>query len=199
MQESRGPSGLVFRAGVMSLEGLGGGAADDHARKASHLIIVRPALDGLFGEVDCGLRGRGQPGEDTRFVADQEQLELLKDVDAWNKWRENNPRLTPDLSGGDLGNADLRVADLVGANLSGATLLMANLNGADLRGANLSGANLVGARMVGVDIEDADLSSADLRTAEDLTQEQLDETRGNENTVLPEGLEPPQSWLAKAE
>ena len=141
----------------------------------------------------------GSLREDTRFVANQEQLELIKDVDAWNSWREKNPRLTPDLSGSDLSNTDLRVADLVGANLSGATLLMANLNGADLRGANLSGANLVGARMVGIDIEDADLSSADLRTAEDLTQEQLNETRGNGKTVLPEGLEPPKSWLAKGE
>ena len=137
--------------------------------------------------------------EDTGFVANQEQLELLKDVDAWNNWKEGNPRLTPDLSGGDLSNADLRVANLVGVDLSGATLLMANLNGADLRGANLSGANLVGARLVGADIEDANLSSADLRTAEDLTQEQLNETRGNESTVLPDGLVTPASWLAKGE
>ena len=130
-------------------------------------------------------------------MADPKQVELLtQDVDAWNQWREKNPRLHPDLSGADLTDADLRVADLVAADLSGTRFVMANLSGADLREADLSGANLVGARLVGVDIEDADLSGADLRTAEDLTQEQLEETRGDKKTILPEGLCHPKRWGA---
>ena len=128
-------------------------------------------------------------------MADAKQVELLtQDVDAWNRWREENPQLHPDLSGANLRDTDLRVADLVAADLSGAQLIMANLSGADLREADLSGANLVGARLVGVDIEDAELSAADLRTAEDLTQEQLEETRGSEKTILPEGLRHPRRW-----
>jgi hypothetical protein len=45
----------------------------------------------------------------------------------------------------------------------------------------------------------ANLSGADLRTAEDLTQEQINETRGDANTNLPEGLGRPNSWRPETE
>lgn len=121
-------------------------------------------------------------------MANEEHLELLKrDIDAWNKWMETNPRIKPDLSRADLGGADLMLANLAGADLKGANLILANLKGADLRRADLSGANLVGARLLGLDLVHADLSGADLRTAEDLTQEQISQTRGDKKTRLPLG------------
>jgi uncharacterized protein YjbI with pentapeptide repeats len=130
-------------------------------------------------------------------MPDQKLVELLRnDVDAWNRWKVENPRAIADLAGADLSRIELLVANLSGADLSGANLVMTNLNGADLSGANLRRANLVGARMIGVDLERTDLRGADLRTAEDLTQEQLAESLGDENTQLPEGLKRPAKWSA---
>jgi uncharacterized protein YjbI with pentapeptide repeats len=130
-------------------------------------------------------------------MADQKQVQLLRsDVDAWNRWKVENPSATPELAGADLSRVDLMLANLSGADLSGANLVLANLKGADLSGANLKGANLVGARMIGVDLERADLSGADLRTAEDLTPEQLSESFGDNRTQLPAGLKHPTKWSA---
>jgi hypothetical protein len=132
-----------------------------------------------------------------KAMANPKHVELLRrDVDLWNEWRAEHPEVRPDLAGAELDRLDLSVANLAGANLAGASLILANLRGADLRGADLRGANLVGARMIGVDLEGADLRGADLRTAEDLTEEQLEMTRGDEFTVLPEGVGRPASWGA---
>jgi uncharacterized protein YjbI with pentapeptide repeats len=132
-------------------------------------------------------------------MADPKLVKMLRrDVDGWNRWKVENPRVMANLAGADLSHCDLLVANLSGADLRGANLVMANLNGADLSGANLSRANLVGARMIGVDLERTDLRGADLRTAEDLTQEQLAESLGDEKTQLPDGLKRPASWVAKS-
>jgi uncharacterized protein YjbI with pentapeptide repeats len=71
-------------------------------------------------------------------MANPEHVKILKrGVDAWKKWRNENPKMTPNLVG-----ADLRGADLIGANLREAQLRRAQLQGAYLRGADLAGANL---------------------------------------------------------
>ncbi len=133
-------------------------------------------------------------------MANEQHLDILKrSVDGWNEWRQENPSVSPDLAGADLSRADLAVANLSRVDLAGASLIMANLNAADLRGANLTGASLVGCRMLGVDLVSANLSGADLRTAEDLTQEQINETRGDADTNLPEGLGRPKDWGLETE
>ena len=130
-------------------------------------------------------------------MANQQHLEILKNnVDAWNRWRSENGQIIPDLSGANLEKLDLSFANLSGSNLSGASLVLANVEGADLRWADLSGANLVGARLIGIDISEAVLAGTDLSTAEDLTEEQLSATRGDAKTVLPEGIQRPEAWLA---
>jgi uncharacterized protein YjbI with pentapeptide repeats len=61
-------------------------------------------------------------------VANEEHLAILRQgVNAWNQWREENPRIEPDLREASLYGADLRGADLSGADLSGAILSGANL------------------------------------------------------------------------
>jgi uncharacterized protein YjbI with pentapeptide repeats len=128
-------------------------------------------------------------------MADKEQFELLmRDVDAWNKWRAENPHVKPDLSYAVMRGADLMLANLQGASLREADLVLANLRGADLRHADLSGANLIGARLLGVDLAHANIRGADLSTAEDLTDQQLRQTRGDARTKLPEPLRPPRVW-----
>jgi hypothetical protein len=128
-------------------------------------------------------------------MADQRHFELLmRDVDAWNRWRAENPRVKPDLEYAVMRGANLTLANLAGAQLREADLVLANLRGADLRHADMTGANLVGARLVGADLGHANICGADLSTAEDLTDEQLRHTRGDSLTRLPEKLQAPENW-----
>ena len=82
------------------------------------------------------------------IMANEEHLRILKSgVEEWNKWREDNREVKPDLrsadlSFADLSHANLRDADLSDANLSDANLIGANLIDTDLRNANLRNANL---------------------------------------------------------
>src|ERR1022692_3158161 len=116
-------------------------------------------------------------------MADKEHFELLmRDVNAWNGWRAENPKEKPDLSF---------------AVMRGADLMVANLCGADLRHADLRGANLVAARLMGADLAHANICGADLSTAEDLTEEQLRHTHGDAQTRLPEDLHAPDNWPKK--
>jgi hypothetical protein len=100
------------------------------------------------------------------FTGNQDHLEILKQgVEAWNRWRAENPDVRPDLRGADLfmanlSQANLRGADLRQADLARARLYRADFSQADLRGANLSQANLVGANLRGADLGGANLDGA---------------------------------------
>ena len=105
-------------------------------------------------------------------MANEKHLRILRQgVEAWNRWREDNPDIRPDLSEADLYGADLSGADLFRANLraaklSGAYLFAANLRVAKLSGAYLIGANLGAAYLLGADLCGADLSRAHLSGAD---------------------------------
>jgi hypothetical protein len=102
-------------------------------------------------------------------MANDEHVALLKQgVDAWNAWRDENPKVVPDLSGANLMKENLVGANLSEADLSDANLREANLREADLFLANLSGANLSGANISGADLVATALVAADL-TGADLT------------------------------
>jgi hypothetical protein len=90
-------------------------------------------------------------------MANDEHVASLKQgVAAWNKWRDANPDIKP----------DLRRADLRQANLSGAKLSQAELGGAELTRSNLSRAKLGGAYLRGTCLFEADLTEADLSGAD---------------------------------
>ena len=87
-------------------------------------------------------------------MANPEHLaKLKKGVKRWNQWREQNPRIEPDLSG-----ANLQKAYLYGANLSGTDLSKADLRGRYLTEGDLSGAHLSGANLRGAHLREANLS-----------------------------------------
>lgn len=103
-------------------------------------------------------------------MANEEHVKILKrGVRAWNKWREKNHEIAPDLSYLDLSNANLHDANLrftnlshsnlnnadLRADLTGAVLIHANLTKANLRGADLGHANLSGANLAGADLTEA--------------------------------------------
>ncbi|MDT7689509.1 MAG: hypothetical protein QOE46_2268 [Acidobacteriota bacterium] len=93
----------------------------------------------------------------------------------WNKWREENLKIIPDLSDTDFSGESLSYASLHHAILSDAVLLYAvlcdadlsdsELSGIDLSHANLSGVNLSGANLSHAGLYDAKLRGANLRDA----------------------------------
>ena len=140
-------------------------------------------------------------------MANQEQAEiLLRGVETWNQWREENPRKDIDLSNIDLrpeavegkggahpatGRAHLNGAHLEEANLSEANLSEADLSGAYLRGADLSRANLHRADLVEAYLTGANLSGASVK------QTQIEAARGDERTLLPPGMVRPKHWATE--
>ena len=102
-------------------------------------------------------------------MASTEQLSVLKQgVEAWNLWRDLNPRVEIDLRDADLSDqvlekANLSYAHLDAANLSNARLRRANLTFAELRNANLSLADLSRANLAHSHLEKANLSFAVLK------------------------------------
>ena len=109
-------------------------------------------------------------------MANPEHLALLNQgLEAWNKWRQENLGISPDLARADLARADLNaanltgvnltMADLTGARLIRANLSWANLSGADLSGAKLARANLTGANLIGANLTLANLTLANLSKA----------------------------------
>ncbi|MBW8017082.1 MAG: hypothetical protein FVQ82_12925 [Planctomycetes bacterium] len=96
-------------------------------------------------------------------MANPKHVEKLRQgVKAWNKWRKENPDITPDLSRAKLIGADLRKVNLSGVNLSGVNLSNSDLSGANFGKANLSGADLSGADLSTADLIDASLIFANL-------------------------------------
>ena len=118
-------------------------------------------------------------------MADNNHLKkLAQGVEEWNKWRSQNPFLTPDLKGANIselyrannivtnhGRPDLRTinfsnAELQEADLSaGAVLRGSNLQTADLRGTILNSADLRNADLRLANVEDAWMLSTKLQNA----------------------------------
>ena len=153
--------------------------------------------------------------------SDSHLARIREGAAAWNKWRQQEPSVRPDLNGMaltlaqkqwgeinggpiNLAQALLHDADLRHATLIGSTLEGASLSGADLTGARLLQANLSGAVISNVCFDDADvtgavftgadLRGADLRRARNLDAGQLAAARGNADTLLPVHMTAPRSW-----
>lgn len=96
-------------------------------------------------------------------VANDEHLAALRQgTEAWNKWRDRNPWVVPDLEEADVSGVDLSSANLSGANLSRANLSGADLSGADLRKASLFRAEMGSAILTAANLRDAHLQTAQL-------------------------------------
>ena len=104
-------------------------------------------------------------------MADKNQIAILSQgVEAWNKWREENPDVLIDLKNAklmhmNLENANLAEADLKKANLSftnfkNANLAFSNLESAVFSYANFEGANFTAAHLENAYLEDATLIGA---------------------------------------
>jgi uncharacterized protein YjbI with pentapeptide repeats len=93
-------------------------------------------------------------------MANPEQVRILRNgVEAWNKWRSENPDIRPDLR-----NISLHKADLYGTGID-PLLSHINLKNAVMFNSNLGGANLTRASLEGVDLRYCVLRKANLREA----------------------------------
>ena len=125
-------------------------------------------------------------------MAVAKHLALLdQGAEAWNRWREEFPKLRPGLTGAKLvgrefGKMDLKKVNLSGADLSGSDFTGSDLGWADLSGADLRWADLSGARLIF-----ADLTGADLRDARGLNRRQVGEAITDKATRLPGDLDRP--------
>ncbi len=110
-------------------------------------------------------------------MANAEHFAVLKHGSSvWNKWRQENPHIVPDLGGAHLKEGRLSGANLTGANFKLAYFGRADLSGADLTGADLSEASLrrgyfakavlIDTKMAGADLRRADFQGARLKGAD---------------------------------
>ncbi len=121
-------------------------------------------------------------------MASKEHLALLKrGRAAWNRWREIQPEIQPDLMG-----ADLARLNLTGANLSEVNFQDANLEKADLSGAT----GLVVRQLAGTNLSGAKLPN-DVRTFEGLANVQ-EISKSAQNVFLSMLLGCVYSWLTIA-
>ncbi len=126
-----------------------------------------------------------------------EHLSILRQgVDAWNKWRVENPDVRPNLVGTDLSGINFAGnAFILGvSHLGGGDVLGGSVNGANFRLANLRKTKFRGSDLNGVDLQWANITRADLSESLHLTQQQIDVAYGNWLTLLPPGLIYPDRW-----
>lgn len=116
-------------------------------------------------------------------MANEEHFKILKQgVKTWNRWREENPNIGPDLAEADLENL---FKDEVAASIKPGkerTMFFESKGyGADLSRINLASASLWGARLQFVNLSGADLTEADLTRANlrysNLSKTKLNRTR----------------------
>jgi uncharacterized protein YjbI with pentapeptide repeats/very-short-patch-repair endonuclease len=100
-------------------------------------------------------------------MANPEHLAILNQgVEVWNKWRDENHGIDPDLREANLSGFDLTKANLICVNLSGANLEKTALYSAWLDEANLTGANLRNTDLRTVDLSFVKLTRANLTGAD---------------------------------
>ncbi len=144
--------------------------------------IYEMDLDLIASEVMVGLRSALREIDVNRIVdhhgdirtelegfrGNREHLDIIRSgVGVWNQWRDENPRVVPDLRGAFLSEANLNSVDFHDAlldniNLKEAVLDWANLEGASMRSADLKEATFNGARMMGADFSDANMKEVTL-------------------------------------
>lgn len=95
-------------------------------------------------------------------MANEKHVKILKQgVKVWNRWRQNNPEIMPDLSRIEL--SDLR---LEGANLVDIDLAQTQLSHCDLSNAFVRGLTMVSATFDSVKLVETDLSTCRLATVD---------------------------------
>ena len=105
-------------------------------------------------------------------MANVDHLTILRcGVDFWNRWRQDNPDIAPDLSNADLSKSSFRHANFRSTNFVGTNLRKARLRESDFTNANLSEANLQWSvlsksTLIGATLQKTDLNRTSVRWAD---------------------------------
>ncbi len=119
-------------------------------------------------------------------MAVAKHLDILKQgVSVWNRWRSENLRIRPVLTGARLEGRDFSGVNFLKTNLSGARLSGATFREANLRYTDFSGCDLRDADFTDAHLMLADLTGADLTGARGLSPASIEEARTDATTVLP--------------
>lgn len=122
-------------------------------------------------------------------MANEEHAKTIKQgVESWNKWREENPEVQPDLSQFDLRGEKLQKINLENSNMSECKLQFSNLTEANLDGANLRKSKLQETCLQSSSMKNCDLSSAGMLESNlqyaNLENAVLEGTQFNEDTLF---------------
>jgi hypothetical protein len=99
-------------------------------------------------------------------MANHEHIGILKrGVQEWNKWRQTQPKVQPDLSHLDFGEEFEILFDFKGLNMSGAYLESSVLFSLNFENANFAGASFQNCNCCATSFKNANLSSTDLQLA----------------------------------
>lgn len=114
-------------------------------------------------------------------MANSEHLKIIKQgPGAWNKWREENPDIIPDLAwanmigmnlqGIDLKKANMKLAfcrstDFSNSDFSEAILYGTNFQDSVLHSVSMKKSDLEGANLISADLDNADLEGANMKLA----------------------------------
>ncbi len=132
----------------------------DEILSAVQTALIEINVDKIIRDVKIATESKNSQS----FRGNSEHLNiLLKGVGEWNKWRDENPQIAPDLTGATLTDAKLVSADLHDALLDHADLKEAVLDWADLQGASMEYANLKEASLNGARLMRANLTGADMK------------------------------------
>lgn len=100
-------------------------------------------------------------------MANADHLKIIKQgPDVWNRWRNENPGIEPDLARADLSGLELNEIDLNETDLRHAILQNTTFRGATLIKADLRGSNLQRASFNLANLSEANLSEAVLRESD---------------------------------
>jgi uncharacterized protein YjbI with pentapeptide repeats len=117
-------------------------------------------------------------------MADDQQIKILKEgVQAWNRWREENPETVPDLKAADLSRRSLEGINFKRARLENSNLGGSNLSDANLHGANLAGTMLIGSTLRRTGFQSVRLHQVDM-TASDMEESNLFEAQLHHSRLL---------------
>jgi hypothetical protein len=95
-------------------------------------------------------------------VANEEHIKILKQgVEVWNKWRKDNPDITPDLTSTALNNLNLEGANLIKADFDRTSIIHSNFNNAIFTEANMHLASFIVAQFVKADLSNSGITTAD--------------------------------------
>ena len=134
-----------------------------------HFPKIAYFLDFTFEELQKFLEApvtnlEGLHIEKKTLTPNKTHLRILKrGVKAWNKWRDKNPNIIPELAGVELSYFDLDGINLARADLRRVNLSNGSFRNSSFRNANLRGANFNKVNLVSSCLNRADLSNASLR------------------------------------